>query len=198
MMDPIGYLDGNRTQFWLVAADARVLAKWDGNETGDYDRALEIINEGDETKIAIGDASGLVIDVGEAGGSRVWPIDGGIALWTYRSALDVSRTDPEVLRKLGKKIAELPVHGVPIEIGVLDVPSGCLGLTVPFAPGLAIEDVEATIASGQPLGDTGRLLVPVPAGRYVVVSEPLAGSFSAWHEDELGQYQNRIRITRTL
>ena len=203
-LDPIGYLDGNATAFWLIGGDAHVLTRWqgqDGSSTGDgasdYDRALDVINEGDDARLAIGDASGMVIDVGEASASRVWVVDGGIALWTYRRAIGVDMTSPDVLRQLGDRIRTLPARGEPILIGSLAITSGCLGLVVPFLAGFTADEVAATIASdtAQNISD-GHLLVPVPNGNYDVLVDALGEHHSAWYEDTLGRYQTRVRIVR--
>ncbi len=203
-LDPIGYLDGNATAFWLVGGDAGVLTAWrgqDGSSTGDgrsdYDRALDVIDDGDDSRLAIGDASGLVIDVGEAGASHLWLVDGGIALWTYRRAIGVDGTSPDVRRQLGDRIRTLPTRGESIRVGTLAITSNCLGLVVPFLAGFTADELAATIASEIPQNiSDGHLLVPVPNGDYDVLVDALGEHHSAWYEDTLGRYQTRIRIVR--
>ncbi|MDQ3368084.1 MAG: hypothetical protein M3680_21880, partial [Myxococcota bacterium] len=196
----IGYLDGGATAFWVLCGDASTLTRWRGEEGSsvdanatDFARALDAIDE--DGTLEIGEGSGVAFEVGECGGSIVWQLPDGVAVWAYGWGTGVDRSSPDVRSQLGARVAGLPTQGEPRHAGTVTITSGCLALLVPFAAGCTAEQVEAVIASGAPHHvDQQRVLVPLSAGDYDILDERLAPPPAFQHADDLGRYRNRVRI----
>jgi hypothetical protein len=91
---------------------------------------------------------------------------------------------------VGNKLLSLTAEDT-TEMGVLEVPSGCIAFIDPFAgdPPATEQQVRDVVSSGKPatLGDA--LFVPVPAGSYLLTIEELD------HRDnDLGTFNARIKL----
>lgn len=183
-------LDAPNASLWLLAIDARAAAAWTGSDGKDFDRALDV----DEGPIDVGDAEGVIAQVGDSGWSHVWKVAGGVALIGHRRSGHTRTMEPDALvQAVGRRVAQFPV-GQTDTLGTLEITSGSLALLLPFASGTFTAEELAQGASAPVNAGAERVLVPLPSGTYQVLVHRFAPEQG--YEDELGAYGACVRIVK--
>ncbi|MFT3691951.1 MAG: pentapeptide repeat-containing protein [Kofleriaceae bacterium] len=162
---------------WVLIADAQIATAWQGNESGDFDRAMKVMDGG---PITIGKGKGLIVPIGDSsGGSAIWKLANGVMLGDY--SIDDKKA-------MNLRVAQWPV-GKKTKLGKVQVTSGALVIMLPYAQGFA--KVQKKVATNS---EDDAVMIPLANGTYAVTMVPFGPTND--YEDEAGSYTHAVRIEK--
>jgi hypothetical protein len=178
-LTPLGRVSNPFTNYLAVlAVDARHAGAWPGS-----DRALKGMRSGRwPSEIPVGEATGIIAEIGGCGGSEVFRADGALVMVEYYTGDDDADTEAELERAI------VSTTRSPKRLGVVDVQSGVLAF---IAISEAGEEPSAKTLAAAKKGSAKApfgVFVGVKAGRYAVWRESLE------LEGPWGFIGNRVRV----
>jgi uncharacterized protein YjbI with pentapeptide repeats len=191
----LGTIAASNAALWMLVIDAVRAAKWTGDDGGDFDRAMDIM----DGPIKVDGKPAVVAEVGDCGFSHVWRTSKGaiVIVELNRSGHVDKMKEKEFLDRLAARVEQFPVRTKPKQVGKLTVDSGALALLLPYRAGdFKPSVVKKVIQSKKPWEDPedgDRLIIPLENGDYTVDVHPFGPSRN--YEDELGRYGTCIRIS---
>lgn len=185
--EKLGRIDASNASLWVLIADGGDAAGWFGSDEAEFARALAI----EEGPIKIGNAAGVIAQVGDKGWSHIWRLpNGDLALLDHDRKGGAVKPTPNAIASIGARVAQLPIRGKATKLGTVVVRSGALAILLPYTDGaFTAAERKRTVVE-----DDDRVRVQVPNGTYDVWGEDLGPE--AHYEDEFGEYGQRLRIGR--